>query len=155
MQDEQRQAASLSTAQSSSGPSSTDASASTLEADMDKTVIRLNSVTTGRPLFVVHGAGGGVLVMQKMASKVNCPLYGVQDTADAPITGTLERLSEFYLGKIREVQPEGPYRIGGFSFGELFCIVSSIPDCLRRTSAFRYLCGPHDCSAPPKGRRDC
>lgn len=125
MQEEQRLAASLSTTQSSSSPSSNDAPSSTLQVDMDKTVIRLNAVTTGRPLFIVHGAGGGVLVMQKMANKVNCPLYGVQDTADAPITGNLQRLSEFYLEKIKEVQPEGPYRIGGFSFGQSACILLS------------------------------
>jgi fatty acid synthase len=91
-----------------------------LENDMDKTVVRLNTVTEGRPLFILHGAGGGILVMQKVARKINYPVYGVQDTPEAPITGTLDCLSRFYLSKIKERQPLGPYVIGGFSFGEHF-----------------------------------
>ena len=98
-----------------SGDNSTSQAA--LESDMDKTVVRLNSVTEGRPLFILHGAGGGILVMQKVARKINCPVYGVQDTLEAPLTGTLDRLSHFYLSKIKERQPSGPYRLAGFSFG--------------------------------------
>ena len=88
-----------------------------MENDMNKTLVRLNMVTEGRPLFILHGAGGGVLVMQKFAQRIKYPVYGVQDTPEAPITGTLDRLSRFYLSKIKERQPDGPYLIGGFSFG--------------------------------------
>ncbi|KAF9230715.1 hypothetical protein BU15DRAFT_7016, partial [Melanogaster broomeanus] len=35
------------------------------EADLSQTIVRLNNVADGRPLFLVHGAGGGVLVMLK------------------------------------------------------------------------------------------
>nr|ART89046.1 polyene polyketide synthase 1 [Agaricomycetes sp.] len=119
MQEEQRLATSAAADSSSMSSRSNDAtdSSTTLKTDMDKTVIPLNTVSTGRPVFIIHGAGGGVLVMQKMAQKVRFPVYGVQDTPDAPITGTLETLSKFYLEKIKEVQSEGPYRLGGFSFG--------------------------------------
>ncbi|CCM04557.1 uncharacterized protein FIBRA_06738 [Fibroporia radiculosa] len=92
-------------------------------ADMDKTIVRLNNVTDGQPLFIVHGAGGGVLVMLKTAEMMSCPVYGVQDTPEAPITGTLDRLCKFYLEKIREKQPKGPYRLGGFSFGTYVALV--------------------------------
>ncbi|KIJ60835.1 polyketide synthase [Hydnomerulius pinastri MD-312] len=92
-------------------------------ADMDKTIVRLNSVTDGQPVFIVHGAGGGVLVMLKTAEMMSCPVYGVQDTPDAPITGTLDKLCRFYLEKIREKQPKGPYRLGGFSFGTYAALV--------------------------------
>ncbi|CCM06115.1 uncharacterized protein FIBRA_08364 [Fibroporia radiculosa] len=92
-------------------------------ADMDKTIVRLNNVTDGHPLFIIHGAGGGVLVMLKTAEMMTCPVYGVQDTPDAPITGTLDRLCKFYMEKIREKQPKGPYRLGGFSFGTFVALV--------------------------------
>ncbi|KDQ58084.1 hypothetical protein JAAARDRAFT_57854 [Jaapia argillacea MUCL 33604] len=88
-----------------------------LQEDLGNTVIRLNRVTEGKPVFIMHGAGGGVLVLQKMAELLPFPVYGVQDTVEAPISGTLRRLSEFYTQKIREKQPEGPYRLAGFSFG--------------------------------------
>ncbi|KDQ50123.1 hypothetical protein JAAARDRAFT_711195 [Jaapia argillacea MUCL 33604] len=88
-----------------------------LQEDLGNTVIRLNRVTEGKPVFIMHGAGGGVLVLQKMAELLPFPVYGVQDTVEAPISGTLRRLSEFYTKKIKEKQPEGPYRLAGFSFG--------------------------------------
>jgi acyl carrier protein len=88
------------------------------ELDLSKTVVRLNGASGDQPLFILHGAGGGVLVMLKMAQKITLPVYGVQDTPEAPIHGTLEQLSRFYLGKIKDTQPEGPYRLGGFSFGQ-------------------------------------
>ncbi len=87
------------------------------EDDTDKTVVRLNNVTDGTPLFIFHGAGGGILVLRKISGQLNFPVFGVQDTQDTPITGTLERLAEFYLSKVVEKQPSGPYRLGGFSFG--------------------------------------
>ncbi|KAF9237183.1 polyketide synthase [Melanogaster broomeanus] len=93
------------------------------EVDLDQTVVRLNNVTDGRPLFLIHGAGGGVLVMLKTAEMISCPVYGVQDTPEAPIHGTLERLAAFYLQKIKEKQPTGPYRLGGFSFGTYLALV--------------------------------
>ncbi|KAF9261006.1 polyketide synthase [Marasmius fiardii PR-910] len=98
------------------------------EADLDQTIVRLNAVTEGKPLFLMHGAGGGVVVLVKAAQKARYPVYGVQDTPEAPITGTLRRLSEFYLEKIREKQPQGPYRLGGFSFGT--CLALDIAELL-------------------------
>ena len=85
--------------------------------DMDNTLVRLNNVKCGQTLFLLHGAGGGVLVMAKLAQMLKCTVYGVQDTPEAPLTGTLDRLSRFYLEKIKEKQPEGPYLLAGFSFG--------------------------------------
>ncbi|CCM00452.1 uncharacterized protein FIBRA_02484 [Fibroporia radiculosa] len=87
------------------------------ENDMNQTIVRLNSVKDGSPVFIVHGAGGGVLVLRKIAQQVQVPVYGVQDTPEAPLTGTLQRLATFYLEKIKQKQFTGPYRLGGFSFG--------------------------------------
>ncbi|KAF9233696.1 hypothetical protein BU15DRAFT_79855 [Melanogaster broomeanus] len=50
-------------------------------------------------------------------------MYSVQDTPEAPIHGTLERLATFYLQKIREKQPMGPYHLGGFSFGTYLALI--------------------------------
>ncbi|EPQ50300.1 polyketide synthase [Gloeophyllum trabeum ATCC 11539] len=85
--------------------------------DVSQTVVKLNGVADGTPLFVLHGAGGGISVMRKFAQKVKCPVYGVQDTPEAPINGTIYTLAQFYTAKIREKQPHGPYHLAGFSFG--------------------------------------
>ena len=87
------------------------------------TIVRLNKVIRGTPLFIIHGAGGGIGVFRKLGPKVKFPTYGVQDTPDAPISGSLGDLARFYLSKIKEIQPQGPYRLGGYSFGEFGCPV--------------------------------
>jgi len=79
------------------------------------TVVRLNRVIRGTPLFIIHGAGGGIGVFRKLGPKLRCPAYGVQDTPQAPISGSLGDLARFYLSRIKEVQPHG--RLCGYSFG--------------------------------------
>ncbi|KAF9244449.1 Alpha/Beta hydrolase protein [Melanogaster broomeanus] len=93
------------------------------EVDLDQTIVKMNNVTDGRPLFLIHGAGGGILVMMKTAEMISSPVYGVQDTPEAPDDETLDGLASFYLQKIREKQPTGPYRLGGFSFGTYVAFV--------------------------------
>ncbi|GJJ10578.1 putative PKSNRPS-like protein biosyntheticcluster [Clathrus columnatus] len=84
-----------------------------MENVMNETVVPLNDIKDGQPAFFIHGAGGGVLVLRKIMQKVQVPVYGIQDTPEAPLTGTLLGLSAFYLEKIRQKQKTGPYRIGG------------------------------------------
>ncbi|KAJ8483173.1 hypothetical protein ONZ45_g14697 [Pleurotus djamor] len=95
----------------------------------EDTLVRLNTVQEGIPLFILHGAGGGVRVLLKLASAMHCPAYGIQDTPDAPINGSLTNLCQFYLLHIRRIQPKGPYRIGGFSFGT--CLAIEVATILR------------------------
>jgi fatty acid synthase, animal type len=132
MQEEQRLASSVQVSTSFKSENDSNGQAA-LESDMYKTIVRLNTVTEGRPFFILHGAGGGVLAMRKVARKVNYPVYGVQDTPEAPITGTLDLLSHFYLSKIKERQPLGPYCLGGFSFGERL-LLEMLATCLQHGS---------------------
>jgi fatty acid synthase, animal type len=41
-------------------------------------------------------------------------VYKIHSRLPSPV---LDRLSHFYLSKIKERQPPGPYRLAGFSFG--------------------------------------
>jgi hypothetical protein len=48
------------------------------------------------------------------------PLYALQSrgmAADAPPLETVEEIADEYLRHVRGVQPEGPYRLGGWSMG--------------------------------------
>jgi thioesterase domain-containing protein len=71
------------------------------------------------PLFFVHGALGFV------ASHVSTdqPLYALRphgyDRRRAP--KTLKEMARRYLREIRSVQPQGPYRIGGYPAG---CVIA-------------------------------
>ncbi len=74
------------------------------------------------PLFLVHGAGGNVLLYRCLAEHLapDYPLYGLQsrglDGKALPLT-TIEEMAVEYLREIREVQPRGPYFLGGYCLG--------------------------------------
>lgn len=69
-----------------------------------------------RPLFAVHAIEGYVTALKPLAAKLNVPVWGLQCTADAPLT-SLNDLAAFYIKKIKTVQKTGPYVIVGYSFG--------------------------------------
>lgn len=72
--------------------------------------------------FCVHALGGNVLEYRDLASYLgpDQPLYGLQSQG---LDGTriahtrLEEMAAHYLREIRELQPSGPYLIGGRSLG--------------------------------------
>jgi thioesterase domain-containing protein len=75
-----------------------------------------------RPLFLVHGAGGDVMKFMTLASHLETarPLYALKDPAldgAEPLPASVEEMARHYVASIREVQPQGPYTLGGWSFG--------------------------------------
>ena len=74
------------------------------------------------PFFCVHGGGGNVLIYRELARHLGSdyPFYGLQarglDGSGEYLT-TTEAMAESYLREIRELQPEGPYYLGGFCMG--------------------------------------
>lgn len=75
-----------------------------------------------RPLFLVHGAGGNVLLYRFLAEYLapDYPLYGLQsrglDGNSAPLA-TIEEMAIEYLREIRTIQRKGPYYLGGYCLG--------------------------------------
>ncbi|XP_004432939.1 PREDICTED: fatty acid synthase isoform X2 [Ceratotherium simum simum] len=81
------------------------------------TLMRLNSVQSSeRPLFLVHPIEGSITVFHSLAAKLSIPTYGLQCTQAAPLD-SIQSLAAYYIECIRQVQPEGPYRIAGYSYG--------------------------------------
>lgn len=74
------------------------------------------------PFFCVHAITGSAFPYQNLAihARDDQPIYGLQaqglDGRQEPLD-KLEEMAALYIGAIREVQPKGPYRIGGYSFG--------------------------------------
>ena len=86
---------------------------------------RLVSVRSGGdkpPFFCVHGLLGSAFPYHKLALHMDAerPFYGLQcrglDGSEDP-TDTVEKMAEEYVASIRAVQAEGPYHLGGYSFG--------------------------------------
>nr|XP_020670313.1 fatty acid synthase isoform X1 [Pogona vitticeps]XP_020670321.1 fatty acid synthase isoform X2 [Pogona vitticeps] len=81
------------------------------------TIVQLNDVRSMEPaLFLIHPLEGSVTVFNTLASKLHTPVYGLQFTKDAPLD-SIQSLASYYIDCIKQVQPEGPYRISGYSFG--------------------------------------
>jgi aspartate racemase len=75
-----------------------------------------------RPFFVVHGVGGNVLSYSTLARHLGPeqPVYGLQSRGVDGRTAQLVSLEEMatrYIAELRRIQPEGPYALGGHSYG--------------------------------------
>ena len=76
------------------------------------------------PFFCVHGMYGNVVIFRDLAAAMQPgrPFYGLQQRGlngtDAPHE-TFEDMAADYISEIREVQPAGPYYLGGYSGGGL------------------------------------
>ncbi|MFI6500216.1 SDR family NAD(P)-dependent oxidoreductase [Nonomuraea typhae] len=68
----------------------------------------------GRPLFLVHPAGGTTGVYTLLAAQLSTPVIGLE-RIDDPDLGIPDRARR-YADEIRAAGP-GPYRVGGWSFG--------------------------------------
>lgn len=77
-----------------------------------------------RPFFLVAGMFGNVLNLVHLANLIGAdrPFYGLQARGlfgDQEPHETFEEAARDYINEMREVQPHGPYLIGGFSGGGL------------------------------------
>jgi amino acid adenylation domain-containing protein len=82
----------------------------------DTPLVALRSTGTQRPLFLVHPVGGSVFCYTELTRALgpDQPVYGLQSLET---DGTLEEMAAAYLEALRAVQPNGPYRLGGWSMG--------------------------------------
>ena len=77
------------------------------------------------PLFVIHGMGGDVFYFARLARLLgpDQPVYGIRaeeaDGIELSESG-VEALAIRYAQEIRALQPEGPYRLAGYSAGGWF-----------------------------------
>ena len=79
------------------------------------------------PLFCVHGAGGAVIRFYDLARYLgpDQPVYGLQAQSLAEKDSFHTRVEDMaadYIDELRSVQPEGPYFLGGYSFGGIVAL---------------------------------
>ena len=76
------------------------------------------------PMFLVHPIGGSTMQLLPIAKSLpgRRAVYGIQargfEGTEAPLD-SVEAMVEFYAAAIREIQPHGPYFLGGMCFGGL------------------------------------
>lgn len=83
-------------------------------------LVQLNDSTTGRPVFWMHPAGGGIESYNLIADKIERPFYGITAEGWSARNLSLQgipALAAHYIKVIKSVQPVGPYELGGYSLG--------------------------------------
>lgn len=84
-----------------------------------KSLIQMSSKSNDNkttPVFILHPIEGVVKALEPLAQYIERPVYGLQCTADTPLTSIVD-LAQFYITQIKTVQAKGPYTLVGYSFG--------------------------------------
>jgi aspartate racemase len=85
-------------------------------------LIAIQPQGTRQPFFCVHPAGGEVLCYSDLARQLGPaqPFYGLRAVGldgEAAPHDQIATMAAAYLAALREVQPRGPYQLGGWSLG--------------------------------------
>jgi amino acid adenylation domain-containing protein/non-ribosomal peptide synthase protein (TIGR01720 family) len=87
-------------------------------------LVPIQSSGANAPLFFVHAHGGGAIAYYPLAQQLgrNQPFYGLEapglDGQQEPFSD-IPDMASHYIAELRRVQPQGPYQLGGHSFGGL------------------------------------
>ncbi|HEY9850994.1 MAG TPA: beta-ketoacyl synthase N-terminal-like domain-containing protein [Leptolyngbyaceae cyanobacterium] len=93
-----------------------------LHSDDNSLLVKIQGGSLKHPFFLVHPVGGHVYIYRDLARYLGAdlPVYGIQAPASAEEKGasmTVEEMATRYIKALQIRQPEGPYFLGGSSFG--------------------------------------
>ena len=115
---------------------------------------------SGLPFFIVAGMFGNVLNLRSLAQRLSAdrPVYGLQARGlfgeDVPHASFAEA-AESCIAEMRQVQPQGPWLVGGFSGGGLTALeIARRLDAAGETVAQLVLLDTPIPMRPALGRRD-
>ncbi|MFI7185664.1 amino acid adenylation domain-containing protein [Streptomyces anthocyanicus] len=85
-------------------------------------LLPLRAAGTARPVFCVHPGSGMSWCYSGLVRHLppGIPVYGLQAAGldgDGPLPATLQEMAAEYADLVRQTQPEGPYRLLGWSLG--------------------------------------
>ncbi|WP_245999800.1 thioesterase domain-containing protein [Paraflavitalea soli] len=93
-----------------------------ITSPVNRHLLLLQPTGEGRPIFIVPGSNGISEGYDELATEFTgvCPVYGIQMQGvfegEKPLTD-IRQIAALHNRWIREVQPSGPYRLIGHSFG--------------------------------------
>lgn len=90
-------------------------------------IITLKAHGPKTPLFLVHPVGGGIFWYKNLGPYFDCyrPLYAIQDPGlekQELLFKNLKEMASYYVKALQIIQPQGPYLLGGASFGSTVAI---------------------------------
>lgn len=85
-------------------------------------LVRIQSGTTQLPLFLVHAAGGNLLIYRSLVQHLGADLsvYGLQARGldgTKPFHTRIEDMAAQYVREIQALKPQGPYLLAGYCMG--------------------------------------
>lgn len=98
-------------------------------------LVQITPPHDGPAMFLVHDADGETILYRNLAQALNgTAVYGLQPYGNERFPAlhtSIEEMSEHYVRRVREVQPEGPYMLGGMCAGgviafEMACKLQSM-----------------------------
>jgi len=98
-----------------------------IKSEFTSPIVPLKKKGSRLPLFLIHPVGGTIFWYISLAKFLDAgrPIYAIQDPGlihkDIKLQ-SIEDMATFYLKFIKEIQPHGPYLIGGASFGSTVAI---------------------------------
>jgi amino acid adenylation domain-containing protein len=93
----------------------------------DDALVPLTQATGTSPLFLIHASGGTVFPYARLAEELadTFAVYGIEAPGlrdgSSPAASMADLVSR-YAAAVRAVQPQGPYRLGGWSTGGLMAL---------------------------------
>jgi amino acid adenylation domain-containing protein len=96
----------------------------TQSSEQRSSILTVQPHGTRPPLFLVHGAGGGMLwgyanLAKHLGADQPVYVFNSQGAASDVELTTIEEMAGQYVRELRAFQPHGPYHLGGYCFGGL------------------------------------
>jgi thioesterase domain-containing protein len=88
----------------------------------EDSAVPIKETGSSRPLFLVHELTGSLIYAHSLARFVGTeiPVYGIPPAKLMNAQTNVPALASRMVGIMRTVQPAGPYRVAGWSFGGVF-----------------------------------
>ena len=84
-------------------------------------IVDLSTSKLDKPdrMFIIHAVGGEMFSFRPLAALISqsCQVFGVHSSHVLRHFSTVEEIASFYCSKIKLVQNQGPFIIGGHSYG--------------------------------------
>jgi amino acid adenylation domain-containing protein len=85
-------------------------------------LVEIQSQGSRKPLFLVHGAGGGMFwgyvnLSRHLGQEQPVYAFSSRGLDGCSEFASIEKMAAHYIADLRLVQPHGPYRLGGYCFG--------------------------------------
>ena len=99
-------------------------SSETKSTNSCSSLVEIQPLGSKPPFFCIHGLGGEVLCFRDLSKHLGTdqPFYALQAqglNGNQPFHTKVEDMASHYIQEIKTIQPQGPYFLGGYSFGGL------------------------------------